>query len=75
MTSHVLRFFGGVAPVETVLGESWDFGIRIGRSTVFRRCMSWVSARRSRRSESLAPISGSGLVLNDSQQGPIEEDG
>ena len=30
--------------------------------------MSWVSARRSRRSESLAPISGSGLVLNDSQQ-------
>ena len=71
-----LRFLEGVAPVDTLLGESWDLEIRIGWSTVFEgACHGYESARRSRRSESLAPISASGLVLNDSQQGPIEDDG
>src|SRR6266704_757012 len=45
-----LRFLEGVAPVDTVLGESWDLGIRIGWSTVFESsCQGYESARRSRR--------------------------
>jgi hypothetical protein len=55
-------FWRGVPPVETVLAESCDSGRRIERSADFRGASYPLeSARRSRRSESPAPIPDQGL--------------